>query len=163
MTQEYVSSRVDLDNPPIMTHVNVTYIYMRLVMDITAKLDEVPKPIWIAPMILGFIAYWPIELLILAYLIWSRRMGCWSHARGRWHNDGKERFQGAGRWHGPTSGNRAFDEYREETLRRLEPEKREFVEFLERLRFAKDKREFDEFMAERRARPAQGPEPQPQA
>jgi uncharacterized protein DUF2852 len=49
------------------------------------------------------------------------------------------------------SGNRAFDEYREETLRRLEDEQREFMEFLERLRHAKDKAEFDQFMAERRA------------
>ena len=38
----------------------------------------------------------------------------------------------------PSSGNRAFDEYRSETLRRLEDEQREFKEFLERLRFAKD-------------------------
>jgi hypothetical protein len=136
---------------------------MRLAMDIAAKLDEVPKPIWIALMILGFIAYWPIGLAILAYLIWSRRMGCWSHGRaGRWHNDGKDRFHGAGRWHGASSGNRAFDEYREETLRRLEQEQREFVEFLDRLRFAKDRAEFDQFMADRRSRP-QGPEPQPQA
>jgi hypothetical protein len=132
-------------------------------MDITAKLDEVPKPIWIALMILGFMVYWPIGLLVLAYLIWGRRMGCWTHGRvGRWHNDGKDRFAGAGRWHGPASGNRAFDEYREETLRRLEQEQREFVEFLERLRFAKDRAEFDQFMADRRTRP-QGPEPQPQA
>ena len=132
-------------------------------MDIAAKLDEVPKPIWIALMILGFMVYWPIGLLVLAYLIWGRRMGCWSYARaGRWHNDGKDRFHGAGRWHGPASGNRAFDEYRDETLRRLEQEQREFVEFLERLRFAKDRAEFDQFMAERRTRPA-GPEPQPQA
>jgi Protein of unknown function (DUF2852) len=128
---------------------------MRLAMDIAAKLDEVPrrldeipKPIWIALMILGFMVWWPIGLLVLAYLIWGRRMSCWSHARGRWH--------------GPTSGNRAFDEYREETLRRLEQEQREFVEFLERLRFAKDRAEFDQFMADRRSRP-QGPEPQPQA
>jgi hypothetical protein len=142
---------------------------MRLAMDIAAKLDEVPrrldevpKPIWIALMILGFMVWWPIGLLVLAYLIWGRRMSCWSHARGRWHNNDKERFAGAGRWHGPTSGNRAFDEYREETLRRLEQEQREFVEFLERLRFAKDRAEFDQFMADRRSRP-QGPEPQPQA
>ena len=51
---------------------------------------------------------------------------------------------------GPPSGNRAFDEYRMETLRRLEEEQREFRDFLERLRFAKDKTEFDQFMAERR-------------
>ena len=61
----------------------------------------------------------------------------------------------AGPWNSaPTSGNRAFDEYRTETLRRLEEEQREFRSFLDRLRFAKDKTEFDQFMAERRDRPA---------
>jgi hypothetical protein len=60
-----------------------------------------------------------------------------------------------------SSGNRAFDEYRTETLRRLEEEQREFKEFLDRLRHAKDKAEFDEFMAERGRRP-QGPAPQPE-
>jgi hypothetical protein len=59
------------------------------------------------------------------------------------------------------SGNRAFDEYRTETLRRLEEEQREFKEFLNRLRHAKDKAEFDQFMAERSHRP-QGPTPQPE-
>ena len=59
-----------------------------------------------------------------------------------------------GSWsYGPPSGNRAFDEYRAETLRRLEEEQREFRDFLERLRMAKDKAEFDQFMAERRNRP----------
>jgi hypothetical protein len=53
----------------------------------------------------------------------------------------------------PTSGNHAFDEYRAETLRRLEEEQTEFSSFLERLRFAKDKAEFDQFMAERRQAP----------
>jgi hypothetical protein len=74
---------------------------------------------------------------------------------------------GANPWGGnpwrnpPSSGNRAFDEYRAETLKRLEEEQREFREFLDRLRFAKDKTEFDQFMAERRARterPEQRPE-----
>jgi hypothetical protein len=50
----------------------------------------------------------------------------------------------------PTSGNHAFDEYRAETLRRLEQEQREFQDFLTRLRTAKDKAEFDQFMSERR-------------
>ena len=45
-----------------------------------------------------------------------------------------------------------FDEYRAETLRRLEEEQREFVEYLDRLRQAKDKAEFDQFMADRRRR-----------
>ncbi len=60
-----------------------------------------------------------------------------------------------------SSGNRAFDEYRTETLRRLEEEQREFKAFLDRLRHAKDKAEFDEFMAERSRRP-QAPVPQPE-
>jgi hypothetical protein len=63
---------------------------------------------------------------------------------------------------GPSSGNRAFDEYRADTLRRLEEEQREFKEFLQRLRFAKDRAEFDQFMAERRNRPdAAQPQSQP--
>ena len=61
----------------------------------------------------------------------------------------QNRDQRPGYRSGP-SGNHAFDEYREETLRRLEEEEREFREFLDRLRHAKDKAEFDQFMAERR-------------
>jgi hypothetical protein len=48
-----------------------------------------------------------------------------------------------------SSGNRAFDEYRAATLRLLEEEQRDFRDFLDRLRHAKDKAEFDQFMAER--------------
>ena len=68
-----------------------------------------------------------------------------------------------GGWWGQarSSGNRAFDDYRAETLRRLEDEQREFKEFLERLRFAKDRSEFDQFMGERRNRfQDEGPQPQ---
>jgi hypothetical protein len=65
----------------------------------------------------------------------------------------------------PSSGNRAFDDYRTDTLRRLEEEQREFREFLQRLRMAKDKSEFDQFMAERRNRPEpnrqEPPRPEP--
>ena len=62
-----------------------------------------------------------------------------------------------------SSGNRAFDDYRTETLRRLEDEQREFKDFLDRLRFAKDRAEFDQFMDERRNRPSgEGPQAPPQ-
>jgi hypothetical protein len=75
---------------------------------------------------------------------------------------------GGGFGYTPSSGNRAFDDYRADTLRRLEEEQREFRDFLTRLRAAKDKAEFDQFMAERRNRqgpqdPASGPTPQPQS
>ena len=58
-----------------------------------------------------------------------------------------------GEWTTHASGNRAFDEYRAETLRRLEEEQKDFAAFLERLRFAKDKAEFDQFMTDRRQPP----------
>jgi uncharacterized damage-inducible protein DinB len=54
------------------------------------------------------------------------------------------------------SGNAAFDAYREETLRRLDEERRkldeerrEFEDFMEELRQARDREEFERFMAER--------------
>ena len=97
-------------------------------------------------------------------------MGCWMHGReGRWRQrmqQGMEQMRtGAGWWgganQGASSGNRAFDEYRADTLRRLEDEQRDFFEFLNRLRHAKDKAEFDQFMNDRGRRP-EGPTPQPQ-
>jgi uncharacterized protein DUF2852 len=92
-------------------------------------------------------------------------MACWAHGNGdRWQRRMErmqrrmERMQAAAqRWGcGPrerSSGNRAFDEYRTDTLRRLEEEQREFIAFLDRLRHARDKVEFDHFMAERGRRP----------
>ena len=62
----------------------------------------------------------------------------------------------------PSSGNRAFDEYRSETLRRLEEEQVEFKNFLDRLRHAKDKEEFDQFMAQHKTRPTPPPADQQQ-
>ena len=48
-------------------------------MSIAAKLDEFGKPAWIALMILGFYAWWPLGLAVLAFIVGSGRMGCWSH------------------------------------------------------------------------------------
>ena len=49
------------------------------------------------------------------------------------------------------TGNSAFDSYREETLKRLEEERDAFLSFLEQLRAAKDRAEFDQFMTSRQA------------
>jgi hypothetical protein len=121
-------------------------------MPIVAKLDELGRPAWIALTILGFVIWWPVGLATLAFIIGSGRMSCWKGGgMSRWHGGG-EHMRNAGTWWQPSrsSGNRAFDEYRSETLQRLEEEQREFREFLARLRMAKDKAEFDQFMAERR-------------
>lgn len=48
-----------------------------------------------------------------------------------------------------SSGNASFDAYRADTLQRLEVEQTKFEGFLDRLRSAKDKAEFDQFMDDR--------------
>ena len=48
-----------------------------------------------------------------------------------------------------STGNAAFDAYKADTLARLEEEQTNFEAFLTRLREAKDKAEFDQFMDER--------------
>ena len=126
---------------------------------ITTRIDEFGMPAWIGLTVLGFIIWWPLGLATLAFLIWSGRMACGKRNGYGWH-DGMERVrEGARRWHtGPSSGNSAFDEYKTETLKRLEEEQREFRDFLYRLRMSKDRTEFDQFMNERR-RAASGPAP----
>jgi hypothetical protein len=138
--------------------------------EVVARIDDFGRPAWIALMVIGFIVFWPIGLAILAYIIWSGRMGCsarygdmqqwrdraaerWDRKRERWERR-MQRWGGHGSGGFAPSGNRAFDEYRSEALRKLEEEAAEFRSFLERLRMAKDRAEFDEFMKERRDRPA---------
>jgi hypothetical protein len=114
-------------------------------------------------MVFGFWLFWPLGFVVLAFALGSGRMGCWrGRDMSRWHQAASMR-SAAGTWWQPpqrSSGNKAFDDYRTETLRRLEDEQREFHDFLDRLRNSKDKVEFDQFMAERRNRP--NPEAQPQ-
>ena len=120
-------------------------------------------------MILGFLFCWPLGLVALALMIWSAKMTCGHHGgshwgEGHWGARWQERMMAKrARWEqrmaehmerhrgSRSSGNRAFDEYRAETLRRLEDEEKEFREFLNNLRFAKDKAEFDDFLANRRS------------
>jgi hypothetical protein len=149
--------------------------------EVIARIDDFGKLAWIGLMVLGFIFYWPIGLAILAFIIWSGRMSCgwhrgdinqwrertiervnraaehWERKRARW----EERRREWGGRHGGglrETGNRAFDEYRAEALRRLEEEANEFRTFLDRLRMARDRAEFDEYIKERRNRSA-GPGP----
>jgi hypothetical protein len=85
---------------------------------------------------------WPIALVLAAAVLFR------AVARG------SLRFADAS---SPTGGgaqrNTAFDDYRRETLGRLDEEQGKFREFLNSLRRSKDKDEFDRFMAERRPNP----------
>jgi hypothetical protein len=150
---------------------------MYAVMD---RLDDLPKPALIALVVIGFIVFWPVGLALLAYLIWSGRMFCGRHGRqGRWYSP-EERDTAREEWRArreewrdwkrrhrwgrqSSSGNVAFDEYREETLRKLDEEQREFRDYLDKLRSAKDRAEFDQFMADRRNRPPAAEPPPHQA
>ena len=119
-----------------------------------AKLDGLGKSGWIALTLLAFWAAWPLGLAALAYLAGSGRLRAWrAEMPGQWSNLRGASAGGTWQGWGAGSGNRAFDEYRLETLRRLEEEQREFQAYLERLRRARDKSEFDQFMAERRRGP----------
>ena len=154
-------------------------------MMLAAKMDEFGRAGWIAATVLAFIVWWPLGLASLAFIAATRRIfGCGPRGAGRWYNaaepgqggwsqggggqggggQGGGWQRGACGWgrrgggYARQSGNAAFDEYRAETLRRLEEEQREFVDYLERLRRARDKAEFDQFMAERRRSPMTPPD-----
>ncbi len=163
-------------------------------MQIAAKLDEWGKGAWIAVMIAAFVVFWPAGLALLAYLIWSGRMGyrhCywdgrtedefrqrrdemrkewrqhreeWKEMRRSWRQSMRDHWRSYQR-SAESSGNAAFDEYKAETLKRLEEEQDEFSSFLDNLRKARDKAEFDQFMQSRRAaatKPEPAPEPSPE-
>ena len=134
---------------------------------ILARMDEGGKLAWLALTIATFWAAWPLGLALLVFLAASGRLRAWRHeAAGlsnRWLNTrgtawGTGRFGGgsggAAAWApfsgGSRSGNAAFDAYRDAEMSRLEEEEREFKAFLDRLRKARDKAEFDQFMADRR-------------
>jgi hypothetical protein len=94
-------------------------------------------------MVLGFVFFWPVGLALLAYVIWSKRMFTRS-CRSRDHHPRHDWAQAT-----RPSGNTAFDAYKAETIRRLQDEQEAFESFLQRLRDAKDKSEFDAFMEDR--------------
>ncbi len=105
-------------------------------------LDGYGTPGWIAAMVLGFVLFWPVGLALLAYMIWGKQMFGKSCRKAKTHGALAQR----------SSGNSAFDAYKADMLKRLEDEQAAFDAFLERLREAKDKSEFDMFMDENRRR-----------
>lgn len=131
-----------------------------------AWLDARGKFAWIAAMVAGFIFVWPVGLALLAYMIWGKKMfgkSCRSHR----DSDGRGRFSrewGAPDWGRSAafrpSGNAAFDNYKADTLKRLEDEQEAFETFLQRLRDARDKQEFDRFMEDRAEAASRHPVPE---
>ncbi|GJD34883.1 DUF2852 domain-containing protein [Methylobacterium aerolatum] len=118
----------------------------------------------IGAIVVGFIYWWPIGLALLAWkfagypafneLRDSARRGFGGFENARPVSRFARAFEAANRG----SGNAAFDEYRRTELdrleaqrRALEEESRAFAAFVEELKRAKDREQFDAFMAQRRA------------
>jgi Protein of unknown function (DUF2852) len=131
------------------------------------------RPAWtpatIALMVGGFIVFPPAGLGMLAYIIWGERLHAWRDNGGSFREavNTKMNARGGSKWyreakshrHGfNTTGNMAFDDWRDGELNRLAEERRklddmreEFDGYARELRRAKDKEEFDRFMAAREA------------
>lgn len=117
----------------------------------------------IAAMVVGFIIFFPLGLAILVWNIWSARQIRHSYAA----MTGGMGAGMAGGWQGGQwsrtsrdlsrdSGNAVFEDYKRATLERLEEERRKlvaeqeaFAAFLDDLKRAKDRTEFERFMQER--------------
>ncbi|GJD59977.1 DUF2852 domain-containing protein [Methylobacterium frigidaeris] len=112
----------------------------------------------IGAIVIGFIYAWP---LAAAYVVWKlmgypalNEMKSFAERSFRNGFSGFSGFSAARH----DSGNWAFEEYRrkeierlEEERRRLEDESRAFTEFVDELKRARDREQFDAFMARRRA------------
>ena len=122
-------------------------------------------PLTIALMILGFVLFWPLGVAMLAYILWGDRLHrVYDDARAQFRTGGWSCGRAARGFGGfEHTGNVAFDEYRKREIERIEAERAkldamraEFDDFLRELRRARDKEEFDRFMAERERRAQEG-------
>lgn len=113
----------------------------------TAWMDERGPMSWIVLMIGAFIFGGPLGLLVLGFILITGRF------KGRGARNRHDRAMSCGpRLHFHASrptGNRAFDAYKADTLARLEREQDDFEAFLARLREARDKAEFDQYLDDR--------------
>jgi hypothetical protein len=123
------------------------------------------KPLELVAMILGFIFFFPVGLAILFWKIYQTKTAYagdfGQFAQEKW--GGFERRCGSpgmarhfARSWPASSGNTAFDDWRKAELERLEEERRKifeaeraFNDYLDGLRRAKDREEFERFMASR--------------
>ncbi|WP_430910851.1 DUF2852 domain-containing protein [Methylobacterium sp. sgz302541] len=128
----------------------------------------------IGAIVVSFVYWWPLGLALVAWKVadypaLSELRGLAQRAAANWTNSDAGRpasrfaraFEAAGK--GGVTGNWAFDEYRKAELdrldaqrRALQEESRAFAEFVEELKRAKDREQFDAFMAKRRGQDGGG-------
>ena len=116
------------------------------------------RPLEIVGVVFMFLYFWP---LAVSYLVWKFMGYPVPHELRRAVEENVLNPLRNMRWGAPSSfagtGNLAFDEYRrseierlERERRRLDDEAREFRDFVDDLKRAKDREEFDAYMARRR-------------
>ena len=116
------------------------------------------RPLEIIGVVFLFLYFWP---LAVTYLVWKFMGYPVPHELRRAVEENVLNPMRNMRWGAPAgfagTGNLAFDEYRRSELERLERERRklddearEFRDFVEELKRAKDREEFDAYMARRR-------------
>lgn len=127
----------------------------------TALIRPAWTPATIALMVLGFMVFWPLGLAMLAYIIWGDRLEGFkadvNRATDNFACSFRKSTQGMPGAR-TSSGNAAFDDWRDAELARLDEERkkldemrREFDQHMRDLRMARDREEFDRFMASRQA------------
>ncbi|MDE2577469.1 MAG: DUF2852 domain-containing protein [Hyphomicrobiales bacterium] len=138
------------------------------------------KPLEVAAMVAGFIVYWPLGLAVIGAKLWQRRAGHQGHLFA-FAQEKADTFQNKfdqtarewtpSNWKGgfaspfagfqmrSATGNAAFDAWRAQELARLEEEhrklaeaEREFNDYAEKLRRARDQEEFEKFMQDRKGK-----------
>ena len=117
------------------------------------------NPVTILLTILGFMLFWPLGLIMLAFIFWGGHSWHWRQRFDGMRQDWARSWGECGPRgysRGGNSGNSAFDDYREREMRRLDEERRkldeerrEFDGYVRNLRRARDQEEFDRFRRER--------------
>lgn len=112
-------------------------------------------PVNIGLMILFFaVGLWPLGLLAIVYMMYGREMGIdlsnWGNAKSSARKAASGFSWSSSR--SPSSGNAAFDAWRDAEMERLREEKRKldeardaFEEYMRELRMARDREEFESF------------------
>ena len=124
----------------------------------TALIRPAWTPATIALMVLGFMVFWPLGLAMLAYIIWGDRLDAFKADVNRATDGFASSFRKNRHGMRTSSGNAAFDDWRDAELSRLDEERkkldemrREFDQHMRDLRMARDRTEFERFMADRQA------------
>jgi len=122
----------------------IGFIFAALVMFAWAAVWLVAALFWLA---------WPLVLLVFGAIAWRRQSRYWQQFQS---SPGAR--QTPAQPFSKNSGNAAFEEYRADTMRRLDEEREKFRDFLEQRRQAKDSEAFERYITERWERPGDRPQ-----